>query len=187
MTSDNDLHNMSLEKLGQLFPIIISEPSESWVDLYKAESQLIFDSFSSSDIERIDHIGSTAVPGLKAKPTIDILLQVSEHIDPQKVIETFISLGYNYTKQPDNPPPHMMFVKGYSKNGFHGQVYHVHVRYKGDWNEPFFRDFLIKHRKIAKEYEKLKLQLAAKYKNDREAYTQAKTSFIEKVNILARK
>ncbi len=187
VNSDNELQNMSLEQLGQLFPIMISKPSESWPNLYKAECQLIMDSFLASDIERIDHIGSTAIPNLMAKPTIDILLQVSEHIDPQKVIETFKSLGYHYTEQPDNPPPHMMFVKGYTVNGFQGQAYHVHVRYKGDWNEIYFRDYLIKHKKIAKEYEKLKLQLAAKYKNDREAYTQAKTSFIEKVNILARK
>ncbi len=178
---------MSLEKLGQLFPIIISEPSECWADLYKAESQLIIDSFSESDIERIDHIGSTAVPNLKAKPTIDILLQVTEHADPQKIIETFLYLGYHYTEQPDNPPPHMMFVQGYTTTGFQGQAYHVHVRYKGDWNEIYFRDYLIKHKEIAKEYEKLKLQLAARFKNDREAYTQAKTTFIEKVNILARK
>ena len=187
MPSDNDLHNMSLEKLGQLFPVMISEPSENWTDLYKAESQLIVGSFASSDIERIDHIGSTAVPNLKAKPTIDILLQVTEHAGPQKIIETIKSLGYHYTEQPDNPPPHMMFVKGYSISGFQGQAYHVHVRYKGDWNEIYFREYLIKHREIAKEYEKLKLHLATKYKNDREAYTRAKTSFIEKVNKLAGK
>lgn len=187
MHPDDNLHNMTLEKLGKLFPIIICEPSDKWADYYRTECQLILDSFSKSDIARIDHIGSTAIPNLRAKPTIDILLQVSEHADSQNIIDTFKTLGYQYTEQPDNPPPHMMFVKGYTIHGFKGQAYHVHVRYKGDWDELYFRDYLIRHRKTAKEYEKLKLDLAIKYKNDREAYTNAKTIFIKSVNKLARR
>jgi len=187
MSKDNDLHSMPPEKLGRLFPIIIDEPSEKWSEYYQIESGKIVNSFKKAEIVRIDHIGSTAVPNLKAKPTIDILLQISEHTDTQKIIKTFKTLGYEFTEQPDNPPPHMMFVKGYSINGFKGQAYHVHVRYRGDWNEIYFRDYLIKHRKIANAYEELKLKLAVQYKNDREAYTKAKTNFIEKINKLARK
>ncbi len=186
MNNDNDLHNMTLEKLGQLFPIIISEHSDKWGEFYQSESQLITNSFSKPDIIRIDHIGSTSIPNIKAKPTIDILLQVSDHTDSQKIIETFKTLDYNFTQQPDNPPPHMMFVKGYTINGFKGQAYHVHVRYKGDWDEIRFRDYLIKHREIAMEYENLKIELAARYKHNREAYTNSKSGFIEKVNKLAR-
>ena len=93
MSSENELHNMSVEKLGQLFPIIICEPSDKWVENYQTESKLILDSFSKSDIVRIDHIRSTAIPNLKAKPTIDILLQVSEQINPQKVIDIFKARG----------------------------------------------------------------------------------------------
>lgn len=187
MLTDNDLHNMTLEELGQLFPIIISDPSDKWTEYYQNECQLILRSFSNSDIVRIDHIGSTAIPNLKAKSTIDILLQVSEHTDKKKIIDTFTALGYQYTEQPDKPPPYMMFMKGYSINWYKGQTYHVHVRYKGDWNEIYFRGYLIKHPEIAKEYEKIKLELAVKYKNDREAYTEGKTDFVEKVNKLARK
>jgi GrpB-like predicted nucleotidyltransferase (UPF0157 family) len=187
MPADNDLHDMTLEKLGQLFPVIISEPSDKWASYYQTESQMILDKFSKSEIERIDHIGSTAIPGLRAKPVIDILLQVSGHTDLQRIIDIFQSLDYYYTEQPDNPAPHMMFVKGYSINGYKGQAYHVHVRYKGDWDELYFRDYLITHRIAAKGYEKLKLDLSGKFKNDREAYTKAKTAFISKVNKLARR
>jgi GrpB-like predicted nucleotidyltransferase (UPF0157 family) len=186
MDNDKNLHNMSLEKLGQLFPIIITEHSDRWIECYHTESQSITDSFSKSDIISIDHIGSTAIPDIKAKPTIDILLQVSDHIDTRKIVETFISLGYHYTKQPENPPPHMMFVKGYTINGFKGQAYHVHVRYKGDWDEICFRNYLKEHKELAREYEILKLELAERYKNDRDAYTRAKSGFIKKVNELAR-
>lgn len=186
MNKEKKLHEMSIEQLGELFPIIISDSSEKWPQIYQAERKLILESIPEAYIERIDHIGSTAVPGLKAKPTIDILLQVSKNSNTNEIITAFKNLGYHYTEQPDNPPPHMMFVKGYTEQGFKGQAYHVHVRYKGDWNEIYFRDYLIKHKNIAKEYEELKLKLAAKYKNNREEYTNAKTDFIEKVNRLAK-
>lgn len=187
MTSSEELHKMTLEKLGQLFPIVIQEYSDKWISLYRSESKIIKNCFSQSDIVRIDHIGSTAIPGLKAKPTIDILLQVSEQIDIQKVKKVFKSLDYHINKHPDNPPPHLTFVKGYTRQGFEGQAYHVHIRYKGDWDEIRFRDYLIDHKETAKKYEALKLELAVKYKNDREAYTNSKTDFIEKINKLTRK
>lgn len=187
MTSDNDLNKMTLEKPGQLFPIIISEPSDKWQEFFQTESKLIVDSFSKPDIVRIDHIGSTAIPGIKAKPTIDILLQISEQINIQKIKEVFKSLDYDINEHPENTSPHLTLVKGYTKQGFKGKTYHVHIRYKGDWNEIRFRDYLTNHEEIAKEYEVLKLELADKYKNDREAYTDPKTGFIEKINKLTRK
>jgi len=178
---------MTLEQLGQLFPIILQDYSNKWPDFYQSESKQIIGSFSQSNIVGIDHIGSTAIPGLKAKPTIDILLQVSEQIDIQKIKEVFKSLDYQINEHPENPPPHLTFVKGYTKQGFKGQAYHVHIRYKGDWDEIRFRDYLINHKEIAKEYETLKLELADRYKNDREAYTDSKTDFIEKINKLTLK
>jgi GrpB-like predicted nucleotidyltransferase (UPF0157 family) len=181
------LNNLTPEELGQLFPIIIKDYSDKWPDLYKAEAKLITDSFLKSEIVRIDHIGSTAIPGLKAKPTIDILLQVTEQINIQKIKDTFRKLGYLINERPNNPPPHLTFVKGYTRQGFKGQTYHVHIRYPGDWDEIRFRDFLIQHDDIAKEYETLKLELAEKYPNNREAYTDAKTEWIEKINKLTRK
>lgn len=84
--SNKSLHDMTIAELGQLFPIIITDYSDKWSDLYKEQAKLITDSFLQTEIIRIDHIGSTAIPGLKAKPTIDILLQVSEHIENQKLV-----------------------------------------------------------------------------------------------------
>jgi len=185
--TNKSLHNLTTEKLGQLFPIIIQDYTHKWIDLYQMEKRLITDSFMQSEIVSIDHIGSTAIPGLKAKPTIDILLQASELIDTQKLEDIFKSLDYQLTKQPDNPPSHMTFVKGYTDQGFKVQAYHVHIRYKGDWDEIKFRDYLINHEDISKEYETIKLELADRYKNDREAYTDSKTDFIKKINKLTRK
>ena len=181
------LNNMTIGELGQLFPIIIADYSDKWPDLYIIEAKLITDSFSQTEIVRIDHIGSTAIPGLKAKPTIDILMQISEQVDIQKLKDTFKSLGYLINNHPENPAPHLTFVKGYTNQGFKGQAYHVHIRYCGDWDEIRFKEYLIKHEEIAKEYETLKLELAEKYPNDREAYTNSKTEWIEKINNLTRK
>jgi GrpB-like predicted nucleotidyltransferase (UPF0157 family) len=155
--------------------------------LYEAERKLICDSFYQSEIVCIDHIGSTAIPGLKAKPTIDMLLQISKKLDIQKIKKIFTSLDYHINEHPENPPPHLTFVKGYTNKGLKGQTYHVHIRYKGDWDEIRFRDYLITHKEAAKEYEILKLKLAHKYKNNREAYTDAKTPFIEKISSLSQK
>jgi GrpB-like predicted nucleotidyltransferase (UPF0157 family) len=185
--SNKSLNNMTIGELGRLFPIIITDYSDKWHDLYIAEAKLLTDSLLQSDLVEIDHIGSTAVPGLKAKPTIDILMQITKQIDFQKLMDTFKSLGYLINKHPENPAPHLTFVKGYTREGFKGQTYHVHVRYHGDWDEIRFRDYLIKNKEIAKEYESLKLELAEKYPNDREAYTDSKTKWIEKINNLTRK
>lgn len=185
--SNKSLNDLTISELGQLFPIFITDYSDKWPDLYKAEAKLITDSLLHTDFVKIDHIGSTAIPGLKAKPTIDILLQVTEQIYIQKLKDTFKTLGYLINNHTENPAPHLTFVKGYTNQGFKGQAYHVHIRYRGDWDEIRFKEYLIKHKKIAKEYEALKLELAEKYPNDREAYTDSKTDWIEKINNLTRK
>lgn len=159
MTSSKELHEMTIHELGQLFPIVIQNYSDKWIELYEAEKKLITENFAKSEIISIDHIGSTAIPGLKAKPTIDILFQVSEQIDIPKMKTIFKSLNYHINEPANNPPPHLTFVKGYSKEGYKGQSFHIHVRYKGDWNEIRFRDYLINHEDIAKEYENLKRHL----------------------------
>jgi len=186
MNSDKDLHQMTTEELGKLFPIVIQEFDNNWKNHFDTEKKQIQGLFEKSEIESIEHIGSTAIQDLKSKPTIDILMEVSKKLKNEKIIEKLGAIGYQYIKRLDNPPPHMMFVKGYTTEGFEGQVYHIHVRYKGDWDEIYFRDYIRGNSEIRKEYEDLKLELASRFRNDREAYTKAKTDFIEKINKLAR-
>lgn len=66
------------------------------------------------------------------------------------------------------------------------KVYHLHVRYKDDWNELYFRDYLMDHPEVAKEYENLKLKLWKKYEHNRDGYTEAKSEFILKYTKKAR-
>ena len=133
------------------------------------------------------HIGSTSVPGLIAKPTIDILLEIPTDADIPSLTAALISAGYICNTQPNNPAPHLMFMKGYTPQGFRGQAVHLHVRFPGDWNELYFRDYLRSHPETAKSYGKLKQNLQLRYEHDRDAYTEAKTDFIQEATRLARK
>ena len=189
MTADNrkPLDQMTLEELGKLFPIVLTEHDPKWQDHYNKEEENIRNAVGSDDIIRIQHIGSTAVKDLISKPSIDILVEIKEETDTKMVIEKIRNIGYHYTHQPENPPPHMMFVKGYTEQGFKGQAFHIHIRYPGDWDEIYFRDYLKDHPKVAGQYAELKLKLARKYRNDRDGYTKAKTEFIQKISKLARR
>ena len=72
------------------------------------------------------------------------------------------------------------FNKGYTEKRFAERVFHLHLRYVGDNDELYFRDYLMEHADIATEYEKMKLKLWKKYEFDRDTYTNAKTDFIQK-------
>lgn len=175
------LNEMSNKELWQLFPIILSEHNNSWKDDFASEKESIESTISPENIARISHIGSTAIPGLIAKPTIDILLEIEDNFDTKELITKLESIGYIYSPQPGKPAPHMMFMKGYTPEGFRGQAYHVHVRYRGDWDELYFRDYLLAHPEMVKEYGELKLRLKKQYEHDRDGYTDAKTDFIQRI------
>ncbi len=180
------LDDMTNEERWQLFPIILSEYKPIWKTNYLKEMAVVKEAMGSYNIIRISHIGSTAVPGLIAKPTVDILVEIKDNTDTDRLISNMQLGGYRYLEQPENPPPHMMFIKGYTPEGFKGQVFHVHVRYSGDWDELYFRDYLLAHPETSEEYGKLKLELKNKYEYDRDGYTYAKTEFIERITKLAR-
>ncbi len=182
-----DLHKMTTDELGQLFPIFITDYNPEWPKLASIESRKIIETVGKEFISRVEHIGSTAVPGLCAKPTIDFILEILEITNCDLLIKQLQEIDYQYISHPENPAPHMMFAKGYSKSGITGQTFHVHVRYPGDWDEIVFRDYLRKNKKVAVDYAKLKKRLAQKFTNDREKYTDSKTTFIKKTTLTARK
>lgn len=181
------LDEMTDEERWRLFPIILSPHMPEWKDNFLKEKTLLEQAIGNYHIVRLNHIGSTAILGLIAKPTIDILLEIKASANIEKLKLNMKSAGYLYNERPENPPPHLMFIKGYTQDGFKGQVFHVHVRYNGDWDEPYFRDYLLAHPDIAEEYARLKIELQKKYKNNRDAYTNAKSDFIKRITKLARK
>jgi GrpB-like predicted nucleotidyltransferase (UPF0157 family) len=177
----DDLNNLSVQELGILFPVIIADYKSEWPDLYQFEKQKIIASIGTESIYAIEHIGSTAVPGLCAKPTIDILIEINEDTNPELLIERLQRISYQFIPKPENPPPNMMFAKGYTMNGITGQTYHIHIRYSGDCDEIVFRDYLIGNPEMANDYATLKRRLSVDFKNNREKYTESKGAFIKKV------
>ena len=149
---NNPLQEMTNEELWALFPIILSEYRAEWAKFYEQEKDTIISALGTNNMYRINHIGSTSVPGLIAKPTIDILLEIPTDADIPSLTAALISAGYICNTQPNNPAPHLMFMKGYTPQGFRGQAVHLHVRFPGDWDELYFRDYLRSHPETAKTY-----------------------------------
>ncbi len=123
---------------------------------------------------RIDHIGSTAVPGLAAKPVMDIQISVANLEPPDAFREPLERLGYVF--RADNEER----TKRYFREAPGTRRTHIHVRRSGSWAEQFallFRDYLRTHPGDAARYETLKRTLAEQYRDDRGAYTEAKVPF----------
>jgi len=168
------LSEMTLEELWQLFPIYLTEHQLCWQERYSEEEYLLKNTFSST--ERISHIGSTAISSIWAKPIIDILVEIPEGRNLLDYKALIINSGYICMSQSEN---RLSFNKGYTENGFAERVFHLHLRYVGDNDELYFRDYLIGYPEVAKEYEELKLRLWKKYEHNRDAYTNAKTEFVK--------
>ena len=173
---DKPLSEMTLEELWELFPIILSEHKSCWQDWYAEEKQAIAALFPEQNI-RVSHIGSTAIPHIWAKPIIDILIEIPPNISMTAIKDTLVKSGYICMYTAEN---RMSFNKGYTSQGFAERVFHIHLRYAGDNDELYFRDYMNAHPALAEEYEKLKLSLWKKYEHDRDAYTDAKTTFVKK-------
>ena len=161
--------------------IEISEYDPAWAAEFEAERERIRAALDSDLLVEIQHIGSTAIPGMAAKPIIDILLVIRESGQRARVIQGLRKLGYVYWEE--NPEPgRMFFVKGMPPFGTR-RTHHVHVF--DDAKERklriAFRDYLRSHADAAREYAELKRQLAERFSNDREAYTRGKDEFIARI------
>ena len=169
------LSEMTLEELWQLFPIYLTEHQPCWREWYTEEEGLLKNVLSST--ERISHIGSTAIPSIWAKPIVDILVEIPKGSNLLNYKALIVNTGYICMSQSEN---RLSFNKGYTENGFAERVFHLHLRYAGDNDELYFRDYLIEHPDVAKIYEKLKLGLWKEYEHNRDGYTNAKTEFVQK-------
>ena len=167
-------------------PIIIVDYKREWPKEYAREAARILGAIGNKAL-RVEHIGSTAVPGLGAKPIIDIMLAVGVISDAHECIAPLQSIGYEYTPYPDFPE-RLFFRDGPMGAGPH-HLHATEIR-SGFWEEKLlFRDFLRAHAEVAQEYFLLKRRLAKRHGADRdkyEPYTEAKTSFIESVLARAR-
>ena len=175
--STKPLSEMTLEELWRLFPIILSEHDPDCAEYYKEEKALLEKQFGTL-LVRINHIGSTAVEGLIAKPTVDILLEVEPASSPDEVRKIAEACGYTVMAERIAPEYRLDLCKGYTPQGFAEKLFHLHIRHPGDWDEIVFRDYLRRNPRKAMEYVELKLELQKRFRHDRDAYTEAKGEFI---------
>ncbi len=178
-----ELSEMSLGELWELFPVFLVAHNDKWNLFYDEIESFLRTALAGYPIERISHIGSTAISGIWAKDIVDVLIEVSKCSDIHNTAKAIERNGFiRMSTQADR----ISFNRGYTKEGFAEKVYHLHLRYAGDNDELYFRDYLNDNPGIAKEYEQLKFSLWRQYAHNRDAYTEAKTQFVKKHTASAR-
>jgi GrpB-like predicted nucleotidyltransferase (UPF0157 family) len=161
--------------------ISIAPYNPKWPRSFEEEANVLRLKLPVSSINRIEHFGSTAVPGLAAKPIIDILVEVASLDETQKqIVPVLESEGYDYFWRTDTDPPYAWFIKRESEGK---RTHHIHMVEADSklWERLYFRDYLREFHVEAKYYEELKQSLSEKYPNDRIAYTKGKAQFIESI------
>lgn len=160
-----------------------------WPTLATKEIARLKQALPTQHVLDIQHMGSTAIPGLLAKPVIDILIAVDSLAAIKlQAIEALKQL--NYVFWDENPDPtRLFFTKGMPPFG-HKREANVHIvePESPHWRDKLqFRDYLLTHPETREAYAQLKQQLEAQYRYDREQYTQSKTTFVQEVLAKARK
>lgn len=164
--------------------IVTYDPA--WPAMFEAEAGRLRAVLDKKLIAGLEHFGSTAIPGLAAKPVIDILIAVRSLSEARhSFIDPLRQLGYVFWAE--NPrTDRLFFVKGMPPYG-ERRTHHVHVTEPDGelWQRLLFRDYLRANPAAAGRYERLKRELAQRFRSDREAYTEAKSAFVEEIMAVA--
>ena len=161
-----------------------------WIAAFEEEAAILNAVFGQKVIE-VHHIGSTAVPGLDAKPIIDILIVLDNTDDINSFDRAMEDVGYRVRGEClDAPIPGTPGRFYFSKetNGVHS--HHVHVCAEGHWeifDKLAFRDYLRAHGSTAAAYGELKRRIAAQYRFDNVGYMHAKDGFVKSTLLEARR
>jgi GrpB-like predicted nucleotidyltransferase (UPF0157 family) len=164
--------------------IVIGPYDPHWPAMYESEAAEIRRTLGGITTVTLEHFGSTAIPGMSAKPIIDIMLGTTDKSRWPELIQPLREIGYDFWEE--NPKKErMFFVKGLPPKP--GRTHHVHVFEIGSiyWDRLLFRDYLRSHPNEALTYEQLKGGLAIKFKDDRDAYTRGKEDFVRRIMELA--
>ncbi|HEY7667358.1 MAG TPA: gamma-glutamyl-gamma-aminobutyrate hydrolase family protein [Actinomycetota bacterium] len=157
----------------------ISDHDPAWPSRFDAEAERIRSALPSELVTRIEHVGSTSVPGLAAKPTIDIQLSLTAMVPRSAYVDPLRGLGYRWLLDPWDDE-HEYF----SRDVDGGRAFQIHVCPAGSgWERRHlaFRDALRADPELTAAYERLKRELAAAHPRDIQAYNAGKTPFIREV------
>ena len=160
--------------------VVLSEYDPIWPELFKQEKQILFANLSSV-YPIIEHIGSTAVPDLLAKPIIDIMIGLADFKVADSLIPLIQELGYTYFDQYEDVMPHRRFFKKLYDGIATHHIHIVEVDSKFWIRHLLFRDYLRRNQAIALEYAELKQNLAQDEWEDSNDFADAKGDFIESI------
>jgi len=161
--------------------VIVVEYDPVWPSLFEEEKARLL-AVVGDHIEDIQHIGSTAVPGLGAKPIIDIQMSLGDLALVEKCVGPLESIGYEYLGEYGVPGRH--FFHKPARKPFAERTHHLQIVEKGgeEWRKVLLlRDCLRAHPEVAQQYHLLKRALASQFGTDRVGYTEAKTAFVRSV------
>jgi GrpB-like predicted nucleotidyltransferase (UPF0157 family) len=157
-------------------PVILEEYDSSWVAKYELEKEFLLGVAGEWNYGGIEHIGSTSVPGMVAKPVIDIMFGVKTLEESKPAIEALVANGYDYW--PYKPDVMHWFCK--PSDAYRTHHLHLIPFQSSLWQARLkFRNILRSNQCVAKDYANLKRELAENYKQDRETYTEKKWPFIK--------
>ena len=162
-------------------PIRLAEYDDTWPARFQDEVAVLAPVLAPWLTGPIVHIGSTAIPGLVAKPIIDIMAGVANLAAAAAAIPAVAAVGYEYF------PYRRTVMHWFCKPSPVRRTHHLHLVPTGSslWHDRLsFRDYLRAHPTASAEYGQLKAALAVRYRDDREAYTEGKSEFV--TNILKR-
>ena len=159
-------------------PVIIEDYNPDWYKNFEQEKRKLM-KILNGRIIYIEHIGSTSVNGLGAKPILDIAVAVHNLKDVDEFIKPLKQLGYEFVHHKEFPE-RRFFRKGHRRAGTH-HLHFYQVKSESWKNQLHFRDYLRKHPDVLIKYYQLKEELAQKYRFDRVSYTEAKGPFIKDI------
>lgn len=159
-----------------------------WVELFKEEKLLLEETFGHTIIS-IEHVGSTSIPGIPAKPIIDINIGVESLDAARDMKDGFEQIGYEYRPfVPGQKLEELRDQELYVKGPEYCRTHYIHVAIYGSdfwYRTQLFRDYLCQNRDRAQAYAELKTKLALKFADDRKSYSRGKSDFIRETLILA--
>jgi GrpB-like predicted nucleotidyltransferase (UPF0157 family) len=163
-------------------PIIIEKYNPDWIVKYEKAKNKLLESIGEF-VVAIEHIGSTAIPGLASKPIIDILIGVRSLDDAEKCIPKLIELEFEYVPEHEKELPNRRYFRkpasGLGKRKFHIHMVEINSYF---WKRQLlFRNYIRTHPEALREYEELKYNLALKFKDNRQAYVDGKDEFVQKI------
>lgn len=166
-------------------PVTLEEYDPGWPEAFRAEAERLRRLLAGIPIGRIEHIGSTAVPGLCAKPIIDIMVEVPDYeCVRQRIAPVLKAAGYEFFWRPVSPGDVEIDYAWFLRRDASGRrTHHVHMSYSGAryWDRVTFRDRLRADPALAAEYAAVKRDAVAATQGDRAAYARAKGAFIRRV------